>query len=529
MQKLGLNLLMLHNYTGGGERYASYVEPMIRIAYRNVVPEAGFDTSLTARWGYRPLAIPDFAFGQAKLFPRPNGAVAFGSRAAVTARTNEERYRNAQALISRVIRMAHARGIQVALGFEFGVYPPELYSVVPQDSYVHATLLPDPNHPASIEILHNTIDDMLRAYPDLDWICLWVQELESASAGRALAYIREAHRYIVRQAPRMRVAISGWGGARQLPAILEELDQGLPRDIVFTCLNPMQGAKPQPDVLAGIARHRDVWAIPWLEGDAKLWHPQPRVTLLRDHVTLARQQGLQGVIAIHWRTEDVRLNLEAFAEFARDPDNAPSVEDVYSRDSRRRFGQDAARELAPALERMDREHWFEPLVSPEYSPYNPSWGRLKPDLRANLTQALDLTDRLARAARGQPSNNLRWLAATFRFTLLLDWVGRAIEPAYRLREDSLKGAEISPEKFAEARRSLESAPVRELFETYASRVRSRGELGVLSSLHQRLWLQYCELRDFLARSSPPPRSGTALSTGTAGRAAARSTPIYRKP
>ncbi len=44
---------------------------MIRIEYRNVVPLAGFDTSLTARWGYRPLKVRDFAFGTSRLFDLP--------------------------------------------------------------------------------------------------------------------------------------------------------------------------------------------------------------------------------------------------------------------------------------------------------------------------------------------------------------------------------------------------------------------------------------------------------------------------
>ena len=44
---------------------------------------------------------------------------------------------------------------------------------------------------------------------------------------------------------------------------------------------------------------------------------------------------------------------------------------------------------------------------------------------------------------------------------------------------------------------LKAAPVSRLFEAYAGRVRSRGEQGVLSSLNQKLWLQYRELAEFL--------------------------------
>jgi len=84
MQAAGLNYLALHCYTGGTERYATYVEPLIKIQYRNVAPEAGFDTSLTARWGYRPLAVADFAFHTAKLFELPPGARGFGADCAAS-------------------------------------------------------------------------------------------------------------------------------------------------------------------------------------------------------------------------------------------------------------------------------------------------------------------------------------------------------------------------------------------------------------------------------------------------------------
>lgn len=99
-----LNFIGFHNYTGGAERYAPYVEPMIRMSYRNVVPETGFDTSTTARWGYRPLAVKDFAFGTDKLFHLPQGAKAFGADCATTALTNEDRYGKAHELMRKSLR-----------------------------------------------------------------------------------------------------------------------------------------------------------------------------------------------------------------------------------------------------------------------------------------------------------------------------------------------------------------------------------------------------------------------------------------
>ena len=533
LQALGSNYVAFHGYTGGAERYAPYVEPLIRIEYRNVVPAAGFDTSLTARWGYRPLKRSEFAFDTAKLFPCPNGADAFGAECAVTARTNEDRYRLAQASMARVIELAHARGIQVGLGFEFGIHPPEFASIVPHDSLIRGAFLPDPTHAASIEILHRTLDDLLRAYPGLDWVWLWLHEhtmhvgtpelsgrfrelLErdrpffSDAANEAdvftgvwsLAYIREAQRYLHERAPQVRLAISGWGGGTQLPGTLRGLDRALPRDIVFTCLNPNQGASPQPDALAEIAQHREVWAIPWLEGDAQLWHLQPRVSLLREQVQLAAKQKLGGVLAIHWRTEETRANLDAFARFARDPAQAPTVEAFYRRDCAGQFGEAAAEKVAAILTRMDRGQTLA-TASPEYFPYDPNWGRLNPGLRAQVAADLDELKRLRDATQEMHHRaNLDWLVANFEFTLLLDEVSRQIEPAYRLKERWLRG-ETDPAKFpaeiTAAKEALDVAPIQTLFRAYTRRVRSKGELGELSSLNQRVWLEYRELRTFLDR------------------------------
>jgi len=317
----------------------------------------------------------------------------------------------------------------------------------------------------------------------------------------SLAYIRAAHEYVAHRAPKVHMAIGGFAGANQLLSLLPGLDRELPKEIVFTCLNPMQGQKPQPALFGEIAKHRPVWVVPWLEGDDKLWHLQPRVSVLRESVLLARQQNLNGVIALHWRTEEARANMRAFAAFARHPDAAPDVESFYENDCADWYGRSAARELAPLLVRMEREQWFERLKSEEYIPYVPEWGRLAPELRARFVSAVEQVETLAaRAGEPRPKANLSWLAANLRFTILLDEVGRKIEPAYQLKARWLQG-EIDSKTLAQqapsCRADLASAPVKELFQTYASRVRSRGELGELSSLNQKLWLEYLDLRRFL--------------------------------
>jgi hypothetical protein len=526
LQKKGLNFVGFHCYTGGAERYAPYVEPMIRLKYRDVLPEAGFDTSLTVRWGYRPLAVKDFAFGTARLF-RGNGA--FGADCAVTPHTNEERYRQAQALMRKVVTLAHARGIQVAMGFEFGVHPPELASIVPPESRIAGALLPDPTHPANIEILQTAVEDILTAYPGIDWVWLWLHEHSMFVAppkltGRfaefynrektnfsdapnehdvftgvwSLAQIRQVRDYLARRSPKTRLVIGGWGGGPQLPPVLRGLDRALPTNIVFSCLNPGMGASGHAPVLAEIARRRPTWSIPWFEGDGWLWHLQLRAASVRDQVKAAHADKLAGVVGIHWRTEEIRQNLEAFALTARDPAHAPSAEELYRQHCAARYGPASADELAPLLLRFETGKQLGSVSSPEYYPYDPTWGRISPALAAELRDAIALLDRLkSKTPAAQHRANLDWLADNFRFTLLLDEVGRKLEPAYALKSKHLLG-EIGD--IEAARRDLAAAPIAEVFRTFARRVRSRGELGELSALNQKLWLQYRELDQFLKQA-----------------------------
>jgi len=541
MKAQGLNYIAFHCYTGGAERYSPYVEPFIRIQYRDVLPEAALDTSLTARWGYRPLAVSNFVFDTAKLFKLPPGAAAFGSRCAVLPRTNAERYEQAQALMRKVIALAHERGIKVAIGFEFGIHPPELASITPPGTFIRGTQSPDPTHSANIEILRIALDDIIRAYPDIDWIWLWLHEF-SMNVGNpmigpsfqkviqqniehfkdakndyvaftglwALAYIRQAYDYLKLKAPRVRLAISGWGGSGQLPLTLRGLDRALPKDIVFSCLNPGQGTQPQPSDMAEIAKNREVWAIPWLEGDLHLWHLQPRVSLLRQQLRLAQEQKLNGVLAIHWRTEDIQPNMVAFAEFARNPNAAPTVEEFYLRYCEQQFGKTAAAVVAPWLSAMDKDQKFSAVISPEYYPYDPSWGRMPLDLWVQLNDfASRLRTLMEQTADPAHKANLDWLLANLEFAMQLDEVSRSLEEAYHLKDRWLRGEVTNTDLSAEiatARESLKKAPLEKLFRTYSRRVRSKGELGVLSALNQKLWLTYRELARFLDELKPEPKN-----------------------
>ncbi len=536
-QKNNINFIAFHNYTGGGERYFNYVEPMVKISFKSILPEATFDHSGTARWGYLPMKVQDFAFETGKLVDLPDGKEYFGADCALLASTNEERYNLAQGLMKKVLAMAHERQIQMAMGFEFGVAPPEFASIRTHDDMYwlgNGSIVYNPFDPDAAGILYATIDNILETYEGIDWIYLWLNEhcmfgIDPQTALKnkqmeeyyhrnskyfesevvddnlkflgvwAQAYIMKAYEYIKRKASSTRIVIGGWGAEYQMGLLLKGLHKSLPKDIVFSMLNPWQGGRPHPDYFKDIAQNRQIWAIPWLEGDASLWHLQPRVADMKAHVRKAAADGLNGVVAIHWRTEEIRPNFKAFSHFAFNPGNETSLEDIYYNFCRTQFGDYAASGLAPLFIAADTSGILNNIASPVYFAYTPEWGRLNPAQTNYYWEFIRVTvDCLEKEKDPVKIKNLEWLKAVCEFTLLLDEAGRKMEPAWHIREAVLTQTAVAPAEVMKAKKMLQEVPIERLFGTFATRIHSRGELGMLSSVNQRLWREYQLLNEFLS-------------------------------
>src|SRR5690554_2305710 len=136
------------------------------------MPEAAFDHSEMTHWGYLPMKVKDFAFGSDQLFQLPRGAEYFGADCSILTKNDEERYEKTQALMKKVLAMAHERDMQMAMGFEFGVAPPEYASIrTNSDMYWlgHGSIVYNPFDPDATGILYATIDDILETYRGIDW------------------------------------------------------------------------------------------------------------------------------------------------------------------------------------------------------------------------------------------------------------------------------------------------------------------------------------------------------------------------
>lgn len=520
------NMLGFHVYTGGLERYYPYVEPFIQIEADGVLPEAELDTTETARWGYRPLSTRLFAAGTSLLFPQP----VFGSEVAIPRGDLRSRYERAQALLAWVMKRARSWGIRPFIGFEAGIVPPEVHSLIPPDARLPSGEL-DPFHPAAQRIFHRTLEHIAATYPDLEAIWLFQHEhvlyARIPPKGRAafeaycserqeafpelpeetrwkgpwlLAWVESAWRWKERHAPHLKLAVSGWGGGTQFPRLIPGLDRTMPKDVVIAALIPGQGEGSLPEELVNVTGRERI-AVPWWEGDAQLWHPQPRVeSLLKQHDDFAAR-GISGTVGLHWRTQDVEANAWAFFESCWESRLTGAVSERIDLPGRSAascyidyaahglgLGEgEAAAETGTLLYRSEKERWFQGAFSPVYFGYTSQWGRLKPGQREVIERGLARIVELGASAKSPPSPAFDHLVHSWRFVLHLDAWSRAIEEA----EHALEAGD-APRAFA----ALAQAPAREALHAFAARVMTQGDRGALASVNQRVWLTH---RALLAR------------------------------
>lgn len=98
--------------------------------------------------------------------------------------------------------------------------------------------------------------------------------------------------YLKSKGSHAKLILGGWGGGHQLPSLLKGLDRALPKDIIFSCLNPIWGKVHNRSFWERLPGTVMYGQFPWLEGDHQLWHFQPRVHMMREHVKLAAKQNL---------------------------------------------------------------------------------------------------------------------------------------------------------------------------------------------------------------------------------------------
>jgi hypothetical protein len=217
---------------------------------------------------------------------------------------------------------------------------------------------------------------------------------------------------------------------------------------------------------------------------------------------------------LHWRTKngtDIAANWDAYYRLIAPSTQAatPSSHELWSAHVVGRYGPEAASSLVPLLMRAEQEGWLT-AASAEFEPYTPANGRLSPAaLEGTQKLRMAIASCLSGSTTPQHMSELKSLWSTVDFVLLLHEVGLAMAPAAQLRAAVIVGDASSDTVLAKncsaAMAEFSGAPFEGLFSVFTARVRSRGELGMLSAINQKLWRYKLLLEAWLNAGCPTAR------------------------
>lgn len=514
MAKQKFNLLMFHVYKE---------EPYLRFTHRETSHPVRRGNASAGRW-HEKTGIEQMPLGLQRFYRAP----VFGSEALVDAKTDSEAFERASAMLRRMMAYAHRRGIQVCMGFEVGLHPPEIRAVVPKEAWLDEQHLLDPTGAPAREILEIQIRNLVETYPDVDYVAFWQPESvfrfqlpEGKSEGfdrfvrtheakfsyelerakkpherkRAeqrirmnlwtAAYFLRAISILKKVAPEKVPVIAGWGGSMgysgQLVGALEGLDAILPKNVVLSYLTGLYGLMNVAPVLGEI-QGRPKWPISWFEGDYALWYPSYNVHLMDRQLESGARRGVTGFIGIHWRTQNIERSASYVARKLWSDGWTP--ETFYRDYARTELGDEA---LAEALTRLDKETRF--VGSPEWSGYKEGqpMGAVSDRHREALNETLAfLEGRTVPGALEQ--ERLELLRNEMRATKTLDEIGQTMRRVYPSKKQK-----IEPQELEQARRAalpeLRRERMREALEQSANRTFVKEHLGLLIGLsggHARL-------------------------------------------
>ena len=322
MVKLRMNFLGLHTYTecGWGSEPTTWLGLPADVA-TNGDPRFSyaahyFSTARDAS-GHQPRRVEDMVFGGALLFESDPWGPPVMAGLMPQGRTLDEKnelFIRTGRMLRDVFTYAGQFGIRTCVGTEVPLTDPE--RLLPHELRAHlkAQGLSVADRSTLKELYKGTFLRAMRTYP-LDFYWLWTPEswrgprpeAEITATLQDLQVAVEAAREV--QAP-FALATAGWvlGPAHDRTLF----DQVLPKEMPFSALNLELGTVPVDEGFARL-EGRPGWAIPWLEDDLSMSSPELWVgRILRDAYD-AHRHGCEGLIGIHWRTEEVGPMVAALA------------------------------------------------------------------------------------------------------------------------------------------------------------------------------------------------------------------------
>lgn len=471
----------------------------------------------TSTWGTQPLRTAEFGFGISQLFADPH----FGARTTFVADADGA-IRAEQNVMRDALHYAHARGLKTCLGFEISG---------------------DPTLPRDREVLEKRLAHLLAQYPELDYIWLWQVEMVGLSGTRrdpseelngridpllnyAVArremfrraaddanaegqfkdadskfaravegakleqYALLAHRFLAQRPGAPRLIISGWGGDERLLSAeyYEALDKLLPKDVVFASLDHIIPRTRVDRIYHELPPDRERWPIPWLEYDGDQWHRQPYVHVYEPMMRDVLRGGSQGVLGIHWRTRDIAENFAYMVEAAWDPDL--SAKSFYERYASEFYPEEIAGRMAEIHKQLDEMgyRWVGGHGQTECGGF--SWNPGETTKTKQLDALYDeMQTMLPRA--GRRSAQLQHLLAEMNWTLQYTEAEEAARAAAGyVRDAHAATGEKRLELARKALDELQRGALGEAMRTYATRLTTRGEYGVLATVNTKAYASW---------------------------------------
>ncbi len=474
------NFLGFHSYDS---------EPFCAYTSKDGGTVAGAPLVSTAQptWGTSPMKTSEFGYGTSGYFAKGY----FGADCSMDYKTPEQGITDAKKLLVDALWYAKARGVRTCVGFE--VYG-------------------DPTAPVAIDNLELRLKELIRTYPMVDYIWIWEPEAmgltgslvqpsrsglgayyrrwqdhfaeitdpkRKTEAVRMGIYALAAHRILQREAPKVRMVLSGWGGDDHLhfTDFYPGLDTILPKDIVFSALDNIITSDTVSKAYGNLPKDREFWPIPWFEFDGDQWMSQPNTKHFFNNARDAVKKGAKGMLGIHWRTRDVEESQAYLSQYAWDANL--SYEGFYRGYAQRRFGDERAAKLLMSLQDMGYR-WLD------------GWGQNECANFTWMPATLQNTERLKAVFNTEglrPSEALDYLKATYDWSIAFDETSRLLQNGGEIRTtlDKIKAEQRAAT--AEEREMLTSAVAKadtilgNGILAYASRMSNRGELGVLATIN----------------------------------------------
>lgn len=372
MVKLRMNFLGLHTYTecGWGSEPTTWlglptdVQPNGDPAFSYAAHY--FSTAREAS-GHRPRRVEDMLFGGSLLCESDPWGPPVMAGVMPEGKTHTEKnevFIRAARQLRDTFSYAHRFGVRTCVGTEIPLTDRE--RLLPHELRAHLRQrgLSVADRDTLKDLYKGTFLRAMRTYP-LDYYWLWTPEswrgprpeAETQATIQDLQVAVEAAREVEAS---FTLATAGWVlGPAEDRAMFDKL---LPKEMPFAALNLELGTVPVDEGFARL-EGRPGWAIPWLEDDLSMSSPELWVGRIQRDAYDAHRLGCQGLIGIHWRTEEVGPMVAALAQAQW---RVPPVEakaasgsrylpagEFYLDWARHQFGEEAASEVARIVARLD--------------------------------------------------------------------------------------------------------------------------------------------------------------------------------